>query len=108
MLAFAASFFARGYLAGEGRFGLLAGLLVSESFSRMAFALAVAVGVAAGRDAVAAGVVAAPLFSLCVVPLAFGRRASEPPARTRPRPGGRAPGPEPRARRRRLRRGGAS
>ena len=25
VLAFAASFFARGYLAGEGRFGLLAG-----------------------------------------------------------------------------------
>ena len=35
VLAFAASFFARGYLAGEGRFGLLAGLLVCESFSRM-------------------------------------------------------------------------
>ena len=75
MLAFAASFFARGYLAGEGRFGLLAGLLVSESFSRMAFSLAVAVGIAAGRDAVAAGIVAAPLFSLAVVPLAFGHRA---------------------------------
>src|SRR4051794_28303437 len=35
VLSFAASFFARGYLAGEGRFGLLAALLVSESFSRM-------------------------------------------------------------------------
>ena len=93
VLAFAASFFARGYLAGEGRFGLLAGLLVSESFSRMAFSLAVAVGVAAGRDAVAAGVVAAPIFSLCVVPLAFGRRAqraaSQAPAR--PATGAREP-----------------
>jgi O-antigen/teichoic acid export membrane protein len=79
VLAFAASFFARGYLAGEGHFGLLAGLLVSESFSRMAFSLAVAVGIAAGRDAIAAGVVAAPLFSLSVVPLALGRRAVKAP-----------------------------
>ncbi len=87
VLAFAASFFARGFLAGEGHFGLLAGLLVSESFSRMAFSLAVAVGIAAGRNAVAAGVVAAPLFSLSVVPLAFGRRAARAPAA--------APGPAP-------------
>jgi O-antigen/teichoic acid export membrane protein len=79
VLAFAASFFARGYLAGEGRFGLLAALLVSESFSRMAFSLAVAVGIAAGRDAVAAGIVAAPLVSLAVVPLAFGHRAATAP-----------------------------
>lgn len=75
VLAFAASFFARGFLAGEGRFGLLAALLVSESLSRAAFSLAVAIGIAAGRDAVAAGIVAAPLFSLVVVPLAFRRRA---------------------------------
>ena len=104
VLAFAASFFARGYLAGEGRFGLLAALLVSESFSRMAFSLAVAVGIAAGRDAVAAGIVAAPLFSLCVVPLAFGRRAQRaagprpgcargPRARTRTRSAAAAPSP---------------
>jgi O-antigen/teichoic acid export membrane protein len=75
VLAFAASFFARGFLAGEGRFGLLAGLLVSESASRLAFSLAVAVGIAVGRDAVAAGIVAAPLFSLLVVPAALRRRA---------------------------------
>jgi O-antigen/teichoic acid export membrane protein len=75
VLAFAASFFARGFLAGDGRFGLLAGLLVSESASRLAFALAVAVGVASGRDAIAAGIVAAPLFSLLVVPAALTGRA---------------------------------
>jgi O-antigen/teichoic acid export membrane protein len=76
VLAFAASFFARGYLAGEGRFGLLAALLVSESFSRMAFSLAVAVGIAA-----------APLLSLAVGPLAFvhrAARAAQPPAATAP------------------------
>ncbi len=76
VLAFAASFFARGYLAGEGRFGLLAGLLVCESFSRLAFALVVAIGIASGRDVVAVGIVAAPVFSLAVVPLAFVHRAA--------------------------------
>lgn len=76
VLCFAASFFARGYLAGHGRFPLLAALLVSESAARTAFALAVAVGIASGKDAVALGVVAAPIFSLLVVPLAFGRRTA--------------------------------
>ena len=87
VLAFAASFFARGYLAGDNRFGLLAALLVSESVSRLAFSLAVAVGIAAGRDAVAAGIIAAPLFSLLVVPPALRRRADI---------GARAPGSPPR------------
>ena len=68
----------------------------------MAFSLAVAVGIAAGRDAVAAGVVAAPLFSLAVVPLAFGapraaRAGPAPPAPAPPgaRPGSPAAGPSP-------------
>jgi O-antigen/teichoic acid export membrane protein len=101
VLAFAASFFARGFLAGEGHFGVLAGLLTSESFSRMLFSLAVAVGIAAGRDAVAAGVVAAPLFSLTVVPLAFVHRATRATGR------GPAPAAEPRARDTGLAGGGA-
>lgn len=80
VLAFAASFFARGYLAGEGRFELLGGLLVLESASRMAFSLAVAIGIAEGRDAVAIGIAVAPLVSLVVVPIAFGRRRTHPTA----------------------------
>jgi O-antigen/teichoic acid export membrane protein len=95
VLAFGASFFARGYLAGDGRFGLLAGLLVSESVSRLAFSLAVAVGIAAGRDAIAAGIVAAPLFSLLVVPAALRRRAdlgARAPGSPRGRAGARAGG----------------
>lgn len=76
VLAFGASFFARGYLAGSERFGLLAGLLIAESGSRTGFALAVAVGVAEGQSAVALGIVAAPVFSLVVVPLAVSRRAA--------------------------------
>lgn len=106
VLAFAASFFARGFLAGEGRFGLLAGLLVSESLSRAAFALALAAGIAGGRDAVAAAIVAAPIFSLVVVPLALGRRAAA--ARLAPggSPGGSQAGAAP-ANARALAHGGA-
>ena len=79
VIVFGASFYARGYLAGRRRFALLAGLLVCESASRAAFALAVAIGIASGQTAVALGVFAAPCFSLVVVPLAFGRRAIEEP-----------------------------
>jgi O-antigen/teichoic acid export membrane protein len=75
VLAFAASFFARGFLAGSRRFGLYATLLLAESGARVAFALAVAVGIASGQTAVALGVVAAPVLSLMVVPLAFAGRA---------------------------------
>jgi O-antigen/teichoic acid export membrane protein len=74
VIAFGASFYARGYLAGRRRFALLAGLLVCESASRTAFALAVALGIASGQSAIALGIVAAPCFSLVVVPLAFTRR----------------------------------
>ena len=79
VLAFGASFYARGYLAGRRRFGLLAGLLLCESASRAAFALAVAIGVASGQSTIALGIAAAPLFSLLVVPLAFGHRALDQP-----------------------------
>ncbi len=73
VLIFGASFFARGFLAGSERFGLLTGLLVAESASRTGFALAVAIGIAEGQNAIALGILAAPAFSLVVVPLAFSR-----------------------------------
>src|SRR5215208_1810193 len=75
VLAFGASFFARGFLAGSRRFVLYGSLLLAESTARMAFAFAVAVGIAHGQTAVALGVVAAPVLSLTVVPLAFASRA---------------------------------
>jgi len=75
VLAFAASFFARGFLAGSRRFVLYGSLLLAESTARMSFALAVAVGITSGQTAVALGVVAAPVLSLTVVPLAFAGRA---------------------------------
>jgi O-antigen/teichoic acid export membrane protein len=76
-LAYAASYFARGWLAGHQRFGLFGGLVLMESLSRVSFALAVALGIAEGQTAVALGIAAAPLVSLVVVPAAFARRRSE-------------------------------
>jgi O-antigen/teichoic acid export membrane protein len=78
VLAYAASYFARGWLAGHERFGLYGGLVLLESTSRFLFAVAVAVGIASGQDVVAMGMAAAPFVSLVVVPLAFARqRAGE-------------------------------
>jgi O-antigen/teichoic acid export membrane protein len=74
VLAYAASYFARGWLAGHQRFGLYGGLVLLESLSRFLFALAVTVGIASGQSAVALGIAAAPLVSLVVVPAAFSRR----------------------------------
>jgi O-antigen/teichoic acid export membrane protein len=72
-LAYAASYFARGWLAGHQRFGLFGGLVLMESVSRLCFALAVAIGIACGQTAVALGIAAAPAVSLLVVPAAFAR-----------------------------------
>jgi O-antigen/teichoic acid export membrane protein len=72
-LAYAASYFARGWLAGHQRFGLFGGLVLMESTSRIAFAIAVALGIASGQTAVALGIAAAPFVSLVVVPAAFAR-----------------------------------
>jgi O-antigen/teichoic acid export membrane protein len=77
VLAYAASYFARGWLAGHQWFALYGALVFLEASSRLLFALAVAVGIAQGQTAVALGMAAAPLVSLVVVPLAFRRR---PPA----------------------------
>src|ERR687893_1484697 len=74
-LAYAASYFARGWLAGHQRFGLYGALVLLESISRVLFALAVAVGIASGQGAVALGIAAAPLVSLLVLPWALGRPA---------------------------------
>ena len=79
VLAYAASYFARGFLAGHRRFGLYGALVLMESLSRCLFALAVAVGIASGQSPVALGMVAAPLVSLAVVPWAVGRRLRAPP-----------------------------
>jgi O-antigen/teichoic acid export membrane protein len=76
-LAYAASYFARGWLAGHEYFALFGGLVLMESVSRLCFALAVALGISSGQTAVALGIAAAPLISLVVVPAAFARRREE-------------------------------
>ena len=87
VLAYAASYFARGFLAGHHRFGLYGGLVLMEASTRCLFALAVAVGIAEGQDAVAFGMAAAPIVSLAVVPWALARRLrSEPPPAASPTP----------------------
>jgi O-antigen/teichoic acid export membrane protein len=75
VLFYAASYFARGFLAGGKRFGLFTALILSESCFRTLFAVLVAVSVLSGQSAVAIGIVAAPALSLVVVPFAFQRRA---------------------------------
>jgi O-antigen/teichoic acid export membrane protein len=71
VLAYAASYFARGWLAGHKRFALYGGLVFLESTSRFLFAFAAVIGIASGMTAVALGMAVAPFVSLCVVPLAF-------------------------------------
>jgi O-antigen/teichoic acid export membrane protein len=73
VMAYAASYFARGWLAGHKRFALYGGLVFLESTSRFVFALAVAVGIASGQNAVALGMAVAPFVSLLVIPFAFSR-----------------------------------
>lgn len=74
------SYFARGWLAGRGRPELYGALVFIESSVRCLFPVAVLAGAAGGVETVAYGIVAAPLASLIVVPLALrggvgGRRA---------------------------------
>lgn len=76
-LAYAASYFARGWLAGHEYFALFGALVLMESVSRLCFALAVALGIASGQSVVALGIAAAPLVSLVVVPAAFARQGEE-------------------------------
>jgi O-antigen/teichoic acid export membrane protein len=82
VLFYAASYFARGFLAGQKRFGLFTAMILSESCFRTVFAVLVAVGLLSGQSWVAVGIVAAPSLSLMVVPAAFAlsarRRAGTP------------------------------
>jgi O-antigen/teichoic acid export membrane protein len=86
IVAYAASYFARGWLAGNRYFALYGGLVFMESTSRIAFALAAAVGITHGQSAIGLGIAAAPFVSLVVVPAAFASRrrsGSTAPAPTR-------------------------
>jgi O-antigen/teichoic acid export membrane protein len=77
VLFYAASYFARGFLAGQRTFGLFTAMILSESVFRTLFAVLVAVGLLSGQSWVAVGIVAAPSLSLLIVPVAFARRAKK-------------------------------
>jgi O-antigen/teichoic acid export membrane protein len=80
VLAYAGSYFARGWLAGHQRFALYGGLVFLESTSRFLFPLAVAVGIGTGQGAVGLGMAVAPFASLSVMPLAFRKIRGHVPA----------------------------
>ncbi|MFL5860608.1 MAG: lipopolysaccharide biosynthesis protein [Solirubrobacteraceae bacterium] len=80
VLAYAGSYFARGWLAGHQRFALYGGLVFLESTSRFLFPLAVAVGIGSGQDVVGLGMAVAPFASLSVMPFAFSRMRLPAPA----------------------------
>jgi O-antigen/teichoic acid export membrane protein len=75
VLFYAASYFARGFLAGQRTFGVFTAMILSESVFRTSFAVLVAIGLLSGQSAVAVGIVAAPSLSLLIVPVALARRA---------------------------------
>jgi O-antigen/teichoic acid export membrane protein len=87
VLFYAASYFARGFLAGQRQFGPFTALILSESVFRTLFAVLVAVGLLEGQSAVAIGIVAAPSLSLMVVPAAFLWRARRARAQATDGPG---------------------
>jgi O-antigen/teichoic acid export membrane protein len=80
VLAYGASYFARGWLAGHQRFALYGGLVFLESTSRFLFPLAVAVGIGSGQGIVGLGMAVAPFVSLSVIPFAFSRVKHNAPA----------------------------
>ncbi len=80
VMAYAASYFARGWLAGNQRFALYGGLVFLESTSRFIPAIIVAFGLASGQGAVGLGMAIAPFVSLSVIPFAFSRLRVRGPA----------------------------
>jgi O-antigen/teichoic acid export membrane protein len=80
VIAYAASYFARGWLAGHQYFALYGGLVFLESTSRFLFPLAVAIGIGSGLGVVGLGMAVAPFASLSVMPFALQRLRGPAPA----------------------------
>jgi O-antigen/teichoic acid export membrane protein len=78
VIAYAASYFARGWLAGHQYFALYGGLVFLESTSRFLFPLAVALGIGSGLGVVGLGMAVAPFASLTVMPFALQRLRERP------------------------------
>ena len=78
VILYAASYFARGWLAGHQYFALYGGLVFLESTSRFLFPLAAVLGIASGLGFVGLGMAVAPLASLSVMPFALQRIRARP------------------------------
>jgi len=74
VIGYAGSFFARGLFAGSRRFGVYAGLILSEAVARISIAVVVAVGVASGTTTIALGIALGPIVSLLVLAPLLGAR----------------------------------
>jgi O-antigen/teichoic acid export membrane protein len=85
VLFYAASYFARGFLAGQQRFGLYGGLVLLESASRVVFGVLLVAEVIEGRNVAAVAIAAAPLLSLIVLPWALGGQLRQMSVPTRDR-----------------------
>ncbi|HLI59411.1 MAG TPA: hypothetical protein VKV21_07060 [Solirubrobacteraceae bacterium] len=94
VLAYAGSYFARGWLAGHRAFALYGALVFLESVSRFCLALAVVVGLGGGLTLVALGMAVAPFVSLAVMPAAWAlaRRPTADAAAVATRPADAEPG----------------
>ncbi len=73
LAGFALAYFARGYLAGKGRFSIYAVLLVSEVLLRLVFAVLVAIGILDGATPIAVGIALAPFCGLLLIPFLIRR-----------------------------------
>ncbi|MDX6587843.1 MAG: hypothetical protein QOI31_2316 [Solirubrobacterales bacterium] len=79
VLAFGGSYFARGYMAGRRHMVLYGALLVVDAIVRLAFALALALGIASDTEIVALGIAVAPLVSMIVIPIGLRRSTTRMP-----------------------------
>lgn len=77
VLAYAGSYFARGWLAGHERFAGYGGLVLLESTSRFLFAVIAVAGITHGKTAIAIGIAVAPFVSMSIVPFAIRHMARE-------------------------------
>jgi O-antigen/teichoic acid export membrane protein len=71
VLAYAGSYFARGWLAGNRRFALYGALVFLEATSRFGFAIVAVLAAGSHLGPVALGMAIAPFASLTVIPFAF-------------------------------------
>ncbi len=86
LVGFSLAYFARGYLAGRGHFGVYAALLMAESLLRLGFAVLVTIGLLDGPAPIALAIALAPFCGLLMVP--FARRSGSRPAAAGTVPGG--------------------